>query len=88
MFRHLTRGEDKGMGGLVGDQAGIAVVGSGYVGTVVAACLASVGHRVFGVEIDPERLERLRLGDVPFYEPGLNDVVREAVDSGRHGKHR
>jgi nucleotide sugar dehydrogenase len=71
------------MGGLVGDQAGIAVVGSGYVGTVVAACLASVGHRVYGVEIDPERLERLRLGDVPFYEPRLSDVVREAVDSGR-----
>ena len=71
------------MGGLVGDQAGITVVGSGYVGTVVAACFASVGHRVYGVEIDPERLERLRLGQTPIYEPGLDSVLREGVESGR-----
>ena len=67
----------------MGDQAGITVIGSGYVGTVVAACFANVGHRVYGVEIDPERLERLRLGQVPFYEPGLDAMLRQAVASGR-----
>ncbi|MDJ0498390.1 MAG: UDP-glucose/GDP-mannose dehydrogenase family protein [Acidimicrobiia bacterium] len=67
----------------MGLQSSIAVVGSGYVGTVVAACMATLGHEVVGVEIDSEKLELLRNGDAPFYEPGLDERLRSAVDSGR-----
>ncbi|MDH3425976.1 MAG: nucleotide sugar dehydrogenase, partial [Acidimicrobiia bacterium] len=61
---------------------GIAVVGSGYVGTVVAACLASLGHSVVGVEIDPSRLSQLEAGRVPFYEPGLEVLLTEQLEAG------
>ena len=61
----------------------ITVVGSGYVGTVVAACFASIGHRVTGLETDPAKLDRLRAGYAPFFEPGLDDLVTAGIDSGR-----
>lgn len=64
-------------------QSSIAVVGSGYVGTVVAASMASLGHQVVGVEINPEKLDLLQKGSAPFYEPGLAERLHEAVDSGR-----
>ena len=67
----------------MGLKKSIAVVGSGYVGTVVAASMASLGHEVVGVEINPEKLEMLRRGTAPFYEPDLDRRLREAVDSGR-----
>jgi len=60
----------------------IAVVGTGYVGAVVAASLASVGHEVIGVEIDPSRLESLRAGVVPFHEPGLPELVSSQLEQG------
>ncbi len=53
----------------------IAVIGTGYVGAVVAAGLSSVGHEIVGIETDPERLTSLRAGIVPFHEPGLSDLV-------------
>ncbi len=61
----------------------IAVVGTGYVGTVVAACLSLIGRRVVGVEIDNAKLEQLRSGTAPFYEPGLDELLRDQVASGR-----
>jgi len=61
---------------------GIAVIGSGYVGTVVAACLAHVGHRVIGVERDPEKLGQLQAGFAPFREPGLDDLLARALEAG------
>jgi UDPglucose 6-dehydrogenase len=61
----------------------IGVVGSGYVGTVVAACLAHVGHEVVGVEIEPHKLQALRAGDVPFFEGGLPELVASGLASGR-----
>ncbi len=60
----------------------IAVVGTGYVGAVVAASLASVGHEVVGVEIDPSRLESLRAGIVPFHEPGLAELITAQQERG------
>lgn len=74
---------ETGKGGLVGLHSSIAIIGSGYVGTVVAACFASLGHEVVGVEINPEKLTKLRLGSAPFYEPGLDERLHDAVDSGR-----
>ena len=60
----------------------IAVIGSGYVGTVVAACLAHVGHQVVGVEADPAKLSVLQEGAIPFHEAGLEDLVRSGIERG------
>ena len=61
----------------------VAVVGSGYVGTVVAACFASLGRRVTGVESDRRKLTILQDGRAPFYEPGLDDLLQEQLATGR-----
>lgn len=61
----------------------IAVIGSGYVGTVVAACFSAIGRTVVGVEIDPEKLAQLRAGSAPFFENNLDTLLSEQVTSGR-----
>jgi UDPglucose 6-dehydrogenase len=61
----------------------LGVIGTGYVGLVTAACLADVGHRVVGVDRDQRRVALLKDGGVPFYEPGLEDLVRAGHRSGR-----
>lgn len=53
----------------------IAVFGAGYIGLVTGACFAELGHRVVVRDIQPERIELLRSGDVPFFEPGLGDLI-------------
>ena len=55
--------------------ARIAIFGAGYVGLVTGACFADLGHEVVIRDVLPERIERLRNGDVPIYEPGLDDVL-------------
>jgi nucleotide sugar dehydrogenase len=60
----------------------VAVIGSGYVGTVVAACLAHVGHTVIGVETDAAKLDVLRSGRAPFFEPGLDPLMEAGVRDG------
>jgi len=61
----------------------IAVLGLGYVGCVTAACLASLGHRVLGIDRDEHKVNQVRNGRAPFYEPGLEALVRENVAAGR-----
>jgi UDPglucose 6-dehydrogenase len=61
----------------------IAVIGCGYVGLVSGTCLASLGHRVFAVDVDQARVESLRQGIVPIYEPGLSERIRSEVAAGR-----
>ena len=61
----------------------IVIAGTGYVGLVTGACLCEVGHSVFCVDIDAQRVERLSRGEVPFYEPGLAGLVQSGVASGR-----
>jgi UDPglucose 6-dehydrogenase len=61
----------------------IAVIGSGYVGSVVAACLAYIGHQVIGVEGDIGRLEQLRSGCAPFPEPRLDELLSRSLEAGR-----
>src|SRR5829696_4922536 len=53
----------------------VGVVGAGYVGLVTATCLAHLGHRVVCVDKDEERVEGLTEGWVPFYEPGLEQLM-------------
>ena len=57
----------------------IAVVGSGYVGLVTGTCLSHVGHNVTCLDIDEEKIERLRRGIIPIYEPGLNELLDEGI---------
>jgi len=63
--------------------AQIAVVGLGYVGCVTAACLASLGHRVLGIDRDQHKVDNVLQGRAPFYEPGLEAMVRDNVAAGR-----
>ena len=60
----------------------ISIFGSGYVGLVQAAIFADVGHRVICMDVDAERVDRLRACDIPFYEPGLEQLVRSGQDNG------
>ncbi|WP_062288652.1 UDP-glucose dehydrogenase family protein [Demequina phytophila] len=61
----------------------ISVFGTGYLGATHAAGMAELGHEVVGVDIDPDKIERLSRGEVPFYEPGLPELLRKHVESGR-----
>ncbi|CCW10908.1 MULTISPECIES: UDP-glucose/GDP-mannose dehydrogenase family protein [Rhodococcus] len=63
--------------------ARIAVFGTGYLGATHAACMAELGHDVIGVDIDPAKIGKLTAGEVPFYEPGLEDVLRRNIAAGR-----
>src|SRR3954452_19923174 len=58
-----------------GTTLNIAVVGAGYVGLVTSAGLAQLGHRVTGIEIEPGRLASLMRGQLPIFEPGLDELV-------------
>jgi len=57
----------------------ISIFGSGYVGLVQAAVFSEVGHQVTCMDIDPARVERIQGGDLPFYEPGLNELVQAGI---------
>ena len=61
----------------------VAVVGSGYVGLVAGACFAHSGNDVTCIDIDAGKVARLRRGELPIYEPGLDDLVRDNVAAGR-----
>ena len=61
----------------------ITVVGTGYVGLVTGACLADFGNRVTCVDIDASRIESLRAGELPFFEPGLPEMVARNVREER-----
>jgi GDP-mannose 6-dehydrogenase len=61
----------------------IAVFGLGYVGSVTAACLAKLGHRVFGVDKDEIKIQSVLAGKAPFFEPGLEPLIQETVAAGR-----
>jgi UDPglucose 6-dehydrogenase len=61
----------------------ITVIGCGYLGATHAACMAELGHEVLGVEIDDAKRQALTEGRVPFYEPGLPELLSKHVASGR-----
>ncbi|WP_066952178.1 UDP-glucose dehydrogenase family protein [Streptomyces lushanensis] len=61
----------------------LTVIGTGYLGATHAICMAILGFDVLGVDVDPVKIERLRSGEVPFFEPGLPELLAKALDSGR-----
>ena len=61
----------------------LSVIGCGYLGAVHAAAMAELGHEVVGVDVDPVKIEQLRAGRAPFFEPGLPQVLASAGASGR-----
>ncbi|MDI1289844.1 MAG: UDP-glucose/GDP-mannose dehydrogenase family protein [bacterium] len=61
----------------------LSVIGTGYLGVTHAACMADLGYEVIGLDIDQQKIDVLRTGRVPFYEPGLDEVLARAIASGR-----
>ena len=61
----------------------LAVIGTGYVGLVTGTCLARYGNNVVCVDVNAERVEKLRKGIVPFYEPGLEEMMKRNMNEGR-----
>jgi UDPglucose 6-dehydrogenase len=61
----------------------VSIIGTGYVGLVTGACLADVGNNVLCLDVDERKITRLKGGEIPIYEPGLKDIVRANLASGR-----
>ena len=61
----------------------VSIFGLGYVGVVTLACLAREGHDVVGVDVNPDKVEMVIAGRSPIVEPGLADLLREGVETGR-----
>jgi UDPglucose 6-dehydrogenase len=61
----------------------ISVIGCGYLGAVHAACMAKLGHEVVGIDVDSQRINELSAARAPFYEPGLEVLLKEVQETGR-----
>ena len=61
----------------------VTVIGTGYLGLTHAVCLADLGHEVLAIDVDAEKIAKAANGEVPFFEPGLEPLLRKNLDSGR-----
>ncbi|MFH1187280.1 MAG: UDP-glucose/GDP-mannose dehydrogenase family protein [bacterium] len=61
----------------------ITVIGTGYVGLVTGVCLADMGHNVACIDIDQNKIKKLENGEVPFFEPGLDEILKKNFEAGK-----
>ena len=61
----------------------LTIFGSGYVGLVTGACFAEAGNNVLCVDVDEGKIERLRRGESPIFEPGLDELLKRNIAAGR-----
>jgi nucleotide sugar dehydrogenase len=61
----------------------LTVIGTGYLGATHAACMAELGYEVLGIDVDADKIARLSAGDLPFYEPDLEPILRRNLENGR-----
>ena len=61
----------------------MTVIGTGYLGATHAACMAELGHEVLGIDVDQAKIDALKAGKVPFFEPGLPEVLERNIANGR-----
>jgi UDPglucose 6-dehydrogenase len=61
----------------------LTVIGIGYLGLTHAACMADLGHEVMAIDVDRERIKKASAGEMPFFEPGLEALLRKSLESGR-----
>ena len=74
-----------GAGGATGTapRLRLGILGTGYLGATHAVCMSELGFDVLGMDVDDGKIARLAAGEVPFYEPGLEPLLRKSLDSGR-----
>ena len=61
----------------------VSVIGTGYLGATHAACVSSMGFEVIGIDVEPAKIESLKAGRVPFYEPGLEELLTKEIKGGK-----
>src|SRR5690242_17503871 len=76
LFRELHHAEE-------GQLPRVTVVGTGYLGLTHAVCLADLGHEVLAIDVDADKIALAGNGEVPFFEPGLEPLLRKNLDAGR-----
>ena len=64
----------------------ITIIGTGYVGLVVGACLSDMGHEVVCLDVDKEKIDMLNNGEIPIYEPGLKEIIKRNEQDWQDGK--
>src|ERR1700724_351707 len=61
----------------------VSVIGTGYLGLTHAVCMADLGHEVLAIDVDAEKIAKASRGETPFFEPGLEPLLRKNLDAGR-----
>src|SRR5215469_16666451 len=66
-----------------GQSLRVTVIGTGYLGLTHAVCMADLGHQVLAIDVDAEKIAKAARGEAPFFEPGLEPLLRKNLDAGR-----